>query len=553
MATKLGRREFPAGLIPADFAYKGRPAKDQDDFGTEVGIADMACVDQFGAANTSKFYHGGVVQSKDGRWWFYSEWGRCKPGNSWSGSVFTGNAQDYQFMECSCEPEARDEFAKKMRSKNVKRLMQKTIAGATVWASVPGEDGYIVQRLATRDKGLPDAYAIKDNTGVTTAPKPVATPVATTPKVSSKTFQPQVIELAQALVGGVKTYTRALAAASGVTPTMDAIEEVRNRLIPAAMQRLKDVGIDIQAQVQDEDLKDITKMIAAIVPRPIPRTGTSAEEFILNSNTIFVLQQDLDAFESALKNEDFSVQTNMAQPSVDPDAMLKAQLTWLDPNSPQGRWVWQAFTAMSNNRHGYMGNKAPRLRNIFAVERPDRDVKFHAEVKRIADMRKGQVGLRANLQPTRQDLDAQTADLFKQANVAFVIHGTRPVNIAPITQGNFRLPKQLPGAQITGANFGHGIYFATDWRKSYGYCGRGYWGHSGGDVSGRGCFMFLCDMLMGDAYRAPSTGSWSQPPNGKDSVFGVGGDRGHCLENDEHVIFDPNYQKIRYIVEFDWM
>ena len=51
----------------------------------------------------------------------------------------------------------------------------------------------------------------------------------------------------------------------------------------------------------------------------------------------------------------------------------------------------------------------------------------------------------------------------------------------------------------------------------------------------------------------PSTGSWNQPPNGKDSVFGVGGDRGHALQNDEHVIFNPDYQRIRYVVEFDWL
>ena len=69
-------------------------------------------------------------------------------------------------------------------------------------------------------------------------------------------------------------------------------------------------------------------------------------------------------------------------------------------------------------------------------------------------------------------------------------------------------------------------------------------------MRGRGAFMFLCDAIMGDAYRAPSTGSWMSPPNGKDSVFGVGGDRGHGLQNDEHVFFDASYVRIRYLVEF---
>lgn len=556
MADKLGRREFPAGLTPADFVYKGRPAKDQGDFGSDVGIADMACVDQFGEANTSKFYHGGVVQSKDGRWWFYSEWGRCKPGNSWAGSSFTGNAQDYQFMECSSEDEARTEFRKKMTSKNTKRLEQKVIAGATIWASAPGEDGYIVQKLATRDKGLPDAYAIKDNTGVATAPKPATPAVATATqkpvaKSAVRDFQPQVVSLARALVGGVQTYTRALSAASGVTPTMEAIEEVRNMLIPAAMQRLKDVGSDIRMQVQDSDLKDITKMVAAIVPRPIPRTGTTEESFVLNSNTIFVLQQDLDAFESALTNEDFSIQDQSVQPTYDPDGLLNARISWLDPQG-EGAAIIARLQRMTNNRHGYLSGNV-RVLNVFKVERPDRDSLFLANVKKVAAARNGQFQVRANLQPTsRQELTDEETRLYREANVIFTQHGTRSVNIAPITQTHFKLPRQLPGALICGANFGHGVYLATDLKKAVGYTSyeRSAWGNGGGAIQGRGAFMFLCDALMGQAYVAPSTGSWNTPPNGCDSVFGRGGDRGHRLENDEHVVFDPHYTRIRYLVEF---
>ena len=551
--TKFGRRELPAGLNPADFSYQGRPAKDQGDFGSDVGIADMACVDQFGTTNASKFFHGGVLKSKDGRWWMYTEWGRCKPGNSWSGSSFTGNAQDFMFVGCSDESEARDEFRKKMNSKNTKRLAQKVIAGATIWASVPGEDGYLVQKLATRDKGLPDAYAIKDSTGVTaSATKPVV-PTAS-PKIASaplRSFQPQVIELARALVGGVQTYTRALSAASGVTPTMDAILEVRNRLIPAAMERLKNVGSNVQVQIQDEDLKDITKMVAAVVPRPIPRTGISGEDFILNSNNIFVLQQDLDAFESALTNEDFGVQTVGSQPSVDPDSMLNAHMTWLDPRG-DGAAIIANLQRMTNNRHGYLSGPM-RVLNIWGVERPDRDAQFLNNVKRVVANRRGQFSVKANLQPSvRPELTTDEAALYREANVIFTQHGTRSVNIAPITQTHFRLPRQLPGAMICGANFGHGIYASTDLKKAVGYTSyeRSAWGNGGGAIQGRGAFMFLLDTIMGQTYVAPTTGSWSQPPNGCDSVFGRGGDRGHRLENDEHINFDPHYNRIRYLVEF---
>ena len=552
MAEKLGRREFPSGYTPGDFEYKGRPANDQGDFGSDVGIADCACVNQFGDCNNAKFYHGGVVQASDGTWFLYTEWGRCKPGPSWSGSSFTGNAQDFQFVRCGSESEARSEFAKKLESKNVKRLTQIDVGGKAIWAGKKGKDGYLVQRLATREKGLPDALKIKDASGVTaTAKAKTAKPAAKakTAKGPTRKFDNEVVSLASALVGGTQTFARSLAAASGITPTMDSIEEVRNDLIPAALQRIKAVGDDIDSQVRDSKLVAISKMVAALVPRPIPRKGQSAEEAILSGSNILVLQQDLDAFEGALLNEDFEVEAT--DTTVNPDSLLNARLSYLDPRS-DGKWVAQAFAAMTSHRHGYIRGHM-NVKHIFVVERPDRDARFMKCVKQLAAKRQGRFNLTANLQPrTRNDLNGVSDD-YGNANVVLAIHGTRPVNIAPIMGTNFRLPKSLPGAQITGANFGHGVYFATDWKKSYGYTGRGYWGHSGGDIARRGCFMFLCDMAMGDPYRAPRTGSWSQPPDGKDSVFGVGGDRGHRLENDEHVIFNPDYQRIRYLVEFDWL
>ena len=546
MATKLDRKTMPAGHGPNDFEVQGRAAKGQGDFGSDVGVADCACVNQFGEANNSKYYHGSVVKStKTGGWYVYLEWGRIFAGKSWDGRF---NGQDFMMVQCDSEADARSFFAKQMASKNTKRLEEKTIAGVTVWAGKAGEDGYIVQSLATRERGLPDCYKIKDNTGVAVK----AAPAAAAPKVvaSTKSFQPQVVKLAQDLVGGVKTFTKAMSAASGVTPTMDTIKQVRDLLIPAALHRIKMVGDDIRLQCQDPELQAVTKNVKVLVPRPISRAGVSEEEFVLNSGNILTLQQDLDAFESSLSNEDFS--TAAPASSVDPDSLLNAQLEWLDTRSGLGAQMVAALQAMTNNRHGYLRGNI-QVKNLFKVTRPDRDAKFLANVQRIAALRQGKFSLRGNLQPkTRFDLTGNEGDLYGQANVILTQHATRSVNIPLITQGHFRMPKSLPGAQITGANFGHGVYHATDYKKAVGYSSYSgaVWSSGSGGVQGRGAFMFLCDMIMGDAYRAPSTGSWMSPPNGKDCVFGVGGDPGHRLENDELVIFEPFYNRIRYIVEF---
>lgn len=550
MATKLGRKEMPAGHSQGDFKYMGRPAKTQGDFANDVGLADCNCVNQFGEANNSKYYHGGVVQSSKTQGWFvYLEWGRNFSGKSWNGG-FAG--QDFMFVQCDNEADARKFFATQMSSKNTKRLLQQTLGGKLIWTAKPGDDGYFVQSLATREKGLPDAYAIKDSTGVVVA---AAAPVSAHKKATAaptKSYHPEVVRLASSLVGGVKTYTRALAQATGITPTMDAITEVRDTMIPLALGRIKFTGDDVRKQVADASLRDISRAVFSMVPRYIPRTGISDEQAILSSANIMALQQDLDTFEASLKAESFDVVTTTTAPAFDPDSLLNANLAWMDPNSAEGKWVMAALLAQTNNRHSYLSNPM-KIKNVFKVTRPDRDAQFMANVGRVAGLRKGNCPLKGNLQPrSREDLTAVDAKLYQDANVILTQHGTRSVNIHPIMSTHFRMPKQLSGVPIAGANFGHGNYQATDFRKAVGYTSHSgaAWSAGSGGIQGRGAFMFMCDTIMGDAYLAPSTGSWDSPPNGKDSVFGRGGDRGHGLQNDEHVVFSPHYARIRYLIEF---
>lgn len=542
MATKLGRKEMPSGCSADDFKYQGRPAKDQDDFDTDVGIADMVCVNQFGDANNNKYYHAGVVVA-NGQWYVYLEWGRVSGGGKTWDPNFRG--QDYQFVKCTNEDDARAFFQKQCRSKNIKRLQQKTIGGKSIWVGKSGKDGYVVQRLATRERGLPDACLIKDDSGVEkkaeAAKKKKAKKKAARKKIDA---QPQVIALAKALVGGTADYARAASKASGVTPTMDAINEVRDELIPQALEMIKKIGDDHDRQLQDKHLQDLSTYVATIVPRPIPRGG-DASAVILNSSNIFLVQQDLDAFEAALKNEDWETEIQ-EENQVDPNQVIGRRITWLDPKSEKGRWVEQTWQGMTNNRHGHLGGRA-RVLNIFEVEDDAKRKAFVARAKTIAKSRRGERHERAGLQPKKRADISDISDWYGDANVCLGLHGTRAVNVQPILSSNLRLPKALKGVHITGSAFGHGIYFATDWKKSHGYTGDGYYG-GGGSIRGRGFFMFLCDLTLGKCHMARST-MWNQVtcPRGADSIFAKRGMT--SVQNDEHVIFDPNQQFIRYIVE----
>lgn len=569
MAVKFARKQLPRGFQAADFRYQGRPAREQGDFDEEVGIADMASVNQFEQRNSSKYYHAGVLEAR-GKWFVYTEWGRISGGRSWTDES-PKSAMDFMFVQCDSQLEARALFRKQCLSKNLGRLTQTKVAGKVIWAARTdkqgkAQDAYIVQALATRERGLPDAYAIKDDSGLA-KPEPSAKP-ARKPSASPTNAQPQVVALAKALVGGTREYARAASAATGIIPTMAAITQVRDELLPLAMQRIAAITKanpqrerERQAvweqrlarmQMADAQLIDLSKLVAALVPRVIPvRAGAEqrAAATILSSANILSMQSDLDAFASSLEHEDFSLaEADAAPQAVDPDQLLNAQLTWIAPDSTKGRWLAGVYRAMSNDRHDYIAGKLV-IKNLFEVRRPDRDAAFVAAAHAIAAKRAGKFQHRARLQPaSRSDL-AELGDAAKAANVFLGIHGTRSVNIHPILSGDLRLPRSLPGAQITGAAFGHGIYFATDWRKSYGYTGHGnsYW-CSGGGIRGRGFFMVLSDVIMGDAYMARGCGSWDQPPQGKDSVAAFDDFVG-TLANDEHIVFDPSHQRIRYLIE----
>jgi hypothetical protein len=538
MATKLGRKQLPSGKDPDSFKYVGRPAKDQGDFEDDVGIVDMACVNQFGEANNSKYYHAGVVQS-GGAWFVYLEWGRISGGKSWNGGFGGG---DFMFVQCTSEGDARTFFKKQCLSKNLKRLEQKKIGKTTIWAGKNGKDGYLVQSLATRERGLPDAYGIKDDAGVA---KKKAKKKATKKKSAKKiTAQPQVIKLCADLVGGTASYARAAQQASGIVPTMDAIKEVRDTYIPEALALIKKIGNDESKQLKSKKLQDLSKLVATIVPRPIPQGGDPSA-ILLNTGNIFNIQQDLDAFEAALNNEDFDeVEIKGAQ--VDPNQVLGRNVTWIDPNTTRGRYIAKMYQDMTNNRHGHLRGGVKVL-NIFEVEKPDFRSEFTKRVKALAKKRQGEKFVRAGLQPKKRTDVSDISDLYEDANVCVGIHGTRAVNVQPILASNLRLPKSLKGVHVTGSAFGHGIYFATDYKKSHGYTGGGYYG-GGGTIARRGFFMFLCDLALGKPYMAKTT-MWNAVdcPKGHDSIFAE--QSRTSVANDEHVIFDPHQQYIRYIIE----
>ena len=62
--------------------------------------------------------------------------------------------------------------------------------------------------------------------------------------------------------------------------------------------------------------------------------------------------------------------------------------------------------------------------------------------------------------------------------------------------------------------------------------------------------MFLCDVVMSIPYLTADFGSWMTSPSGTDSVAALTQNTGRGY--DEHIIFSPHQQRIRYIIEYEY-
>ena len=64
-------------------------------------------------------------------------------------------------------------------------------------------------------------------------------------------------------------------------------------------------------------------------------------------------------------------------------------------------------------------------------------------------------------------------------------------------------------------------------------------------------FLLLCDVIMGEPNQASDTEIWTKPPRGHDRIEPPPKNIS-ALNNDEYVVFNPDFQRIRYIIEFVW-
>jgi len=530
MGSKLDKDTFPETAGPNDFQCFGPPATRDAEFET-TRICDMGCFTQDGK-DSNKYYHAAVVQHKKSKKWYaYFEWGR------------TGaKSPSFQFVACANEQDAVHEYAAQLHSKNDKRGQWVTIAGIRTLQAKAGKDCYLVRPQATRSTGLPDARTIKVNEGA--KPKKEKEDHKTNgeakPKKSAPKCDPHTLSLMRDLAVATVAYTRGSLATASL-PTQHVIDEART-ILAEAQKRLVAVGDDVDDQVRDKDLVQLTTLMYGRIGKTKP-IGAAADTWILSKNNILTWQADLDAFESALYSSDIEEDKDF-----DPFAGMTLDMEWLPPDSKEGKLLHGWWPGATNNRHNWLGKMT--IKNVWRVDRHEDRGKL-AVVQEDVLAEKPKIKEKPELQPDkRTDLTAPEQKRFTATNTHLLFHGTRSVNVSGILRESLRLPKQLVGVVITGAMFGPGLYFADDWKKSAGYTSlqNSYWSGGAGGVKGRDAFMFAADVCLGNPFVPPGAHGFTEPPKGHHSIFGKSGKS--QVQNNEFIVFNRDQHKLRYLIEF---
>lgn len=129
--------------------------------------------------------------------------------------------------------------------------------------------------------------------------------------------------------------------------------------------------------------------------------------------------------------------------------------------------------------------------------------------------------------------------LHKKLNLMQLWHGTKKQNIISILKNGMIIPPSN-ASHCCGRMFGNYLYFSDQSTKSLNYA-YGWW--SGTRDSN--CFMFLNDVLMGNAYTP--TGSCGHIPSGYDSIFAKAHISG--VQNNEMMV-NPNQVCPKFLIEF---
>lgn len=461
--------------------------------------------------NNNKYYNLELIESNDGKYYIYTQYGR----------VGVAGAKEYRV--CEDKADAEKEADKIIKSKTKK--------------------GYVEVKLVKADVGSEMGKSKVDSSVSVETLKRMGATVTESDETASK-LHPQVRDLVRTWFGVTQEFVEL-----NLDTNKCPLGQLSLTQIDLAKQILDEARSQVHTKKPDvKELNRLTSQYYSNIPHVLPRK-IDADVLRLDEDSKIDKAFDiLDVFADAK-----SVQAVISKKSaVDSQyATLKADLEYLDPADPTWKWIDNILHGTRASNHGGLGKL--KTHKIFKMSRHDEEKHWLESAEQIAKEcgKFAPSDVYAKWVKERYDVSKDMDSLYKSANILPGWHGTRRANMIGITTKGLLI--RPSGVAHAGSMYGDGIYWATNSTKSINYCDvRGsYWAQG----SNQTAYLFLADVAFGNQKIVGGSHFYSKQsikPN--HSVWAkAGGNTG--LYNDELITYTPTgsqqQHRIRYIIEFE--
>lgn len=301
-----------------------------------------------------------------------------------------------------------------------------------------------------------------------------------------------------------------------------------------------------QAPTSGDDYKQLltlTNDFYSLIPHNLGSGARGKMEHLLLNDVTKITQKE-DDLDTLLDAKSIGAVLKAGTSVDDQYKSLNIELDLIDHKDDLFKWVEAMVQETRASNHRQLGKiKVLNIWKTFKNNEYDIFIKKSELIAKecgkhtIPDILKKFV-------PKRNDIAREMEELYKNANIIPLFHGTSTKNLTGILKQGILI--RPAGVQVNGGMYGLGIYFASMSTKSINYTSinSSYWAGGNDSVA----YMFLNDCALGNqkiADRSYQYNAQNIKPN-----HSVWAKSGSAVINDEYMIYDTAQQNIRYFLEF---
>jgi predicted DNA-binding WGR domain protein len=462
--------------------------------------------------NNNKFYNLELVEASDGKIYIYTVYGR----------VGASGAKEYRL--CSSKSDAESEAEKIIKSKTKK--------------------GYVEVKLLKADVGSEIGKSKVDASTTTVSVESLKKMGVKVQEAEPSKLHPEVADLVRTWFGVTQEFINL-----NLDTKKCPLGQLSLDQIDLARKILDEARLIVHAKKPDvQELNKLTSSYYSNIPHVLGHRINADLLRFDDDPKIDKAFDILDVFSDAKNVQGVIAKKDAVDSQYD---TLKADLEFVDPNSPTWRWIDAILNGTRASNHSGLGKL--KTHKVFKVNRHGEDKNWMGTAEKIAKEcgKFDPSPVYSKFVNSREDVPKDLVSLYKNANILPGWHGTRRANMIGITtKGLLIRPSGVPHA---GSMYGDGIYWAVHSTKSINYCDvRGsHWAQGNNKTA----YLFLADVAFGNQKIAAGSSMYTRSnirPN--HSVWArSGGASG--LYNDELITYTASgteqQHRIRYIIEFE--